>query len=152
MPGCFYDMIDISMQKHLGEGMYDFFLVRGFAVVEACGTLPYEVATTGVKGLKTIIPVAGISNWYDYTNSQGVSRTSEPHYTDHLSALNAGSLFLDDNWTVPNEEYGAYLKQLTKDERAANGNYEGMWTPNTPPHIRSTSRRERRSTAYPKCM
>ena len=92
------------------------------------GTLPYEVATTGVKGLKTIIPVAGISNWYDYTNSQGVSRTSEPHYTDHLSAYNAGSLFLDDNWTVPNEEYGAYLKQLTKDERAANGNYEGTWT------------------------
>lgn len=40
----------------------------------------------------------------------------------------AGSLFLDDNWTVPNEDYGAYLKQLTKDERAANGNYEGTWT------------------------
>ncbi len=35
------------------------------------GTLPFEVATTGVKGLKTIIPVAGIASWYDYTNSQG---------------------------------------------------------------------------------
>ena len=23
MPGCFYDMIDISMQKHLGEGKYE---------------------------------------------------------------------------------------------------------------------------------
>lgn len=35
------------------------------------GTLPFEVAATGVKGLKTIIPVAGIASWYDYTNSQG---------------------------------------------------------------------------------
>lgn len=46
------------------------------------GTLPFEVATTGVEGLKTIIPVAGISSWYDYANSQGVSTYSEPHYTD----------------------------------------------------------------------
>lgn len=30
------------------------------------GTLPFEVATTGVKGLKTIIPCAGIASWYDY--------------------------------------------------------------------------------------
>ena len=41
-----------------------------------------EVATTGVEGLKTIIPLAGISNWYEYSNSQGVSIYSEPHYTD----------------------------------------------------------------------
>ena len=27
------------------------------------GTLPFSVATTGVKGLKTIIPVAGIASW-----------------------------------------------------------------------------------------
>ena len=57
------------------------------------GTLPFEVATTGVKGLKTIIPIAGISNWYDYRNSQGVSTYALPHYTDFLAAFNAGALF-----------------------------------------------------------
>ena len=31
------------------------------------GTLPFSVATTGVEGLKTIIPYAGIASWYDYT-------------------------------------------------------------------------------------
>ena len=92
------------------------------------GTLAYEVATTGVKGLKTVIPVAGISNWYDYTNSQGVSRTAESCYTDHLSSLNAGSQFEDDYWVIPNDEYGAYIRQLAKDEKAANGNFEGTWT------------------------
>ena len=29
------------------------------------GTLPFEVATSGVKGLKTVIPFAGIASWYD---------------------------------------------------------------------------------------
>ena len=91
------------------------------------GTLAYEVATTGVKGLKTVIPVAGISNWYDYSNSQGVSRVAESHYMDHLSSLNAGSQFEDDYWVIPNDEYGAYVRQIAKDEMAANGNFEGIW-------------------------
>ena len=37
------------------------------------GTLCYSVATTGVEGLETIVPVAGISSWYSYSNSQGIS-------------------------------------------------------------------------------
>lgn len=36
------------------------------------GTLPIMVATTGVEGLKAIIPVAAISNWYDYYRSNGL--------------------------------------------------------------------------------
>ena len=35
------------------------------------GTTDFAVASTGVKGLKTIVPVAGIASWYEYTNSQG---------------------------------------------------------------------------------
>lgn len=35
------------------------------------GTLPNAVATTGVEGLKTIVPIAGISNWYDYYRANG---------------------------------------------------------------------------------
>ena len=36
------------------------------------GTLAIAAATTGVKGLKTIIPEAAISNWYDYYRENGV--------------------------------------------------------------------------------
>ena len=87
------------------------------------GTLPFEVATTGVKGLKTIIPIAGISNWYDYRNSQGVSTYALPHYTDFLAAFNAGALFEDDDWLVMKDNYAAWLHQTAADQTAANGNY-----------------------------
>lgn len=91
------------------------------------GTLPFEVATTGVEGLKTIIPVAGISSWYDYANSQGVSTHSEPHYTDILAGMVAGATYLDDEWLVTNDKYGAWLKQIASDETKANGNYTDIW-------------------------
>ncbi|MEU4883836.1 Xaa-Pro dipeptidyl-peptidase [Streptomyces althioticus] len=35
------------------------------------GTIANGVAATGVKGLKTIVPIAAISTWYDYYFSQG---------------------------------------------------------------------------------
>lgn len=34
-------------------------------------TIANGVAATGVKGLKTIVPIAGISSWYDYYFAQG---------------------------------------------------------------------------------
>lgn len=36
------------------------------------GTLPIMVATTGVEGLKAIVPVAAISSWYNYYRSNGL--------------------------------------------------------------------------------
>lgn len=36
------------------------------------GTLPIGVASTGVEGLEAIIPVAAISDWYDYYRSNGL--------------------------------------------------------------------------------
>src|SRR5262245_22427813 len=36
------------------------------------GTLANGVAATGVKGLKTIVPISAISSWYDYDRSQGI--------------------------------------------------------------------------------
>src|SRR5947207_1334490 len=35
------------------------------------GTLPNMAAATGVKGLKAIVPIAGISSWYDYYRANG---------------------------------------------------------------------------------
>ena len=91
------------------------------------GTLPYEVATTGVKGLKTIIPFSGIANWYEYTNSQGVSTRTYIHYTDFLAINNAGATYLDDDWTVPNEDFGSLLWQIMKDQEDSNGDYSPAW-------------------------
>jgi X-Pro dipeptidyl-peptidase len=36
------------------------------------GTLPNQVAATGVEGLKTIVPIAAISSWYDYYRANGL--------------------------------------------------------------------------------
>ncbi|GGM59344.1 Xaa-Pro dipeptidyl-peptidase [Micromonospora sonchi] len=44
----------------------------GMTGVSYNGTLPNQVATTGVKGLRTIVPVAAISSWYDYYRANGL--------------------------------------------------------------------------------
>ncbi|WP_018348785.1 Xaa-Pro dipeptidyl-peptidase [Longispora albida] len=44
----------------------------GMTGVSYNGTLPNMVATTGVPGLKTIVPVAAISSWYDYYRANGL--------------------------------------------------------------------------------
>ena len=47
------------------------------------GTIANAVASTGVKGLETIVPVAAISNWYDYTRGNGI-----PFFDGHVQFLN----------------------------------------------------------------
>ena len=44
----------------------------GMSGVSYNGTLPTMVATTGVEGLKAIIPIAAISNWYNYYRANGL--------------------------------------------------------------------------------
>ena len=91
------------------------------------GTIPFEVATTGVKGLKTIIPNAGIASWYDYTNSQGVPLRSNSDYTEHLAATCSGATFKDRDWTVFDRDYGSWLWSIAQAEDSANGNYTDIW-------------------------
>ncbi|KUL44005.1 Xaa-Pro dipeptidyl-peptidase [Streptomyces regalis] len=44
------------------------------------GTIANGVAATGVEGLKTIVPISGISSWYDYYFQQGAPLyDSGPH-------------------------------------------------------------------------
>lgn len=40
------------------------------------GTIANGVAATGVKGLRTIVPIAAISSWYDYYFAQGAPSTT----------------------------------------------------------------------------
>lgn len=46
------------------------------------GTIANAVASTGVEGLETIVPVAAISSWYDYTRGNGI-----PFYEGHVQYL-----------------------------------------------------------------
>ena len=91
------------------------------------GTIPFEVAVTGVKGLKTIIPYAGIASWYDYTNSQGMPRYQSAAYVNDLASYNSGAAYLDDDWTVIDDDYASLLWQLAQDQLATNGNYDAFW-------------------------
>ncbi|MEU6646798.1 Xaa-Pro dipeptidyl-peptidase [Saccharomonospora sp. NPDC046836] len=43
----------------------------GMIGVSYNGTLPNAVASTGVEGLETIVPIAAISDWYDYYREDG---------------------------------------------------------------------------------
>ena len=96
------------------------------------GTTDFAVASTGVKGLKTIVPVAGIASWYEYTNSQGIA-TGGVAYSDNLAFycagryINTGLYQNDTEWDPIKETYPAYLNRIYNDQIALNGDYGTHW-------------------------
>ena len=178
-----------SSSGYYNIGEYDYFLLRGYAIIEACGigtygsegfelcgmipecdshkavvewlagdrvaytdktgttaikadwcngsvamtgasyggTMSYEVATTGVKGLKTIVPVAGVASWYEYTNSQGIPIIYEVMYAHSLASYNCGGSYTDDTWTELKPGYGSWLWQIAHDQEATNGDFAPVW-------------------------
>ena len=58
----------------------------GMIGVSYNGTLPNQVATTGVEGLETIVPISAISSWYDYYRANGL--VVAPHSRRRASATN----------------------------------------------------------------
>ncbi len=54
------------------------------------GTIPIAAATTGVEGLAAIVPVAAISDWYDYYRANGLVRA--PHSANNGQNGNNGYL------------------------------------------------------------
>lgn len=91
------------------------------------GTTQFGLATTGVEGLRTIVPVAGIASWYEYTNSQGVPTDSASHYTDILGLYCAGRYIDKEDWKKISRDYGNYLAQTKNDQEATNGDYSNHW-------------------------
>jgi X-Pro dipeptidyl-peptidase len=59
--------------------------------VSYVGTLPIGVAVTGVEGLKTIVPIAAISSWYNYFRANGTVKSG---YFDPL----AGAVLTRDDY------------------------------------------------------
>jgi X-Pro dipeptidyl-peptidase len=80
------------------------------------GTLANGVAATGVKGLKTIVPISAISSWYDYTRSGGV-----PYSDDYMPWL-AGYVGHD---SAACDEVRGELGDNDDDET---GDYTSFWS------------------------
>ncbi|TDO35829.1 X-Pro dipeptidyl-peptidase [Kribbella sp. VKM Ac-2527] len=82
------------------------------------GTIANSVAGTGVEGLETIVPIAAISSWYDYTRSYGV-----PFWGKYVG-------FLHD---YVSNDVSPRCPQLTKDletaSDSATGSYSSWWDP-----------------------
>ena len=88
------------------------------------GTTQFGLATTGVEGLKTIVPVAGIASWYEYTNSQGIANSIP--YTVGL-AWHCNSRLASLDWNTVVNRYMGYSQLMRREETALVGDYGEHW-------------------------
>lgn len=93
------------------------------------GTMCIAVATTGVKGLKTIIPEAAISNWYDYYRYNGLNLPAMGWQGDDLDVLAkyCFSRKMDKEYSKLKEGYEQWIDNIIKDEDRKSGNYNKFW-------------------------
>ncbi|MDO4720316.1 MAG: Xaa-Pro dipeptidyl-peptidase [Peptostreptococcaceae bacterium] len=94
------------------------------------GTMCIAVATTGVDGLKTIIPEAAISNWYTYYRYNGLNLPAFGWQGDDLDIL-AKYCFSrakdSDDFERVRGVYEENQEFLEKKEDRASGNYNRFW-------------------------
>ena len=78
------------------------------------GTMPFAVATTGVEGLKTIVPVAGIADWYSQQNMQGAQRYWPKEMLNSFLAYYCSSRYNDANLSEKQlDAIGAFHHELS---------------------------------------
>ena len=68
------------------------------------GTMPFAVATTGVQGLETIVPIAGIADWYSQQNMQGAQRYWPKEMLNSFLAYFCSSRYNDETLTEKQRE------------------------------------------------
>ena len=95
------------------------------------GTMPFAVAATGVEGLKTIVPVAGIASWYDQQNQQGAQRYWPKEVLNAMLAYYCASIYSDPEATKAHlEKVAAYHYQMSMDQIAHGFDYDDdFWGP-----------------------
>lgn len=95
----------------------------GMTGVSYNGTLPNMVATTGVPGLRTIVPVAAISNWYDYYRAHGLvvaPGTYQGEDADVLAKFTAGQRRAEG---ICADE----IARITAEQDRVTGDYTAFW-------------------------
>ncbi len=93
------------------------------------GTMCIAVAATGVEGLKTIIPEAAISNWYDYYRYNGLVLPPLGWQGDDLDILAkyCYSRRLDGEDDEVAKSFERHAEALLEMEDRENGNYNRFW-------------------------
>ncbi|MEG1577138.1 MAG: CocE/NonD family hydrolase [Oscillospiraceae bacterium] len=94
------------------------------------GTMAFSVAATGVPGLKTIVPRAGIASWYDYYRSQGTAAGGLYYPGDDCDILAdyCMSRQLDKkDYAGVQTSYEAVLKEMIAGQQRLNGDYNSYW-------------------------
>lgn len=99
--------------------------------VSYCGTLPIATACTGVEGLKTIIPVCGISSWYDSYRYGGAVIAPYGNQGEDIDsvAIFAFSRGLNDK-NYPDEIQKCWkdnIRELDEDSDRITGDYNAFW-------------------------
>jgi X-Pro dipeptidyl-peptidase len=94
------------------------------------GTFANGVAATGVEGLTTIIPISGISAWYDYSRSNGIRQNTGTHYPASLSNTITQNTNLSNLGVAPpsnNAACAASRTAMSAVDGDADGNYNAFW-------------------------
>lgn len=94
------------------------------------GTLPIGIAATGVKGLKTIVPVAAISSWYDYYRTNGLNLAGEGWQgddTDLLSIYCMSRMFDPEDYSKVKGVFERAMDQMRIDQDRVTGDYNTFW-------------------------
>jgi X-Pro dipeptidyl-peptidase len=98
----------------------------GMQGVSYVGTLPNAVATEGVPGLRTVVPIAAISNWYNYANDQGIAWAGwGTRYTEYLA--NYVSVGRSAPGSASVEACKARIKALGDAEQASDSDFTPFW-------------------------
>ncbi|TDD37342.1 CocE/NonD family hydrolase [Nonomuraea terrae] len=98
----------------------------GMQGVSYVGTLPNAVATEGVPGLRTVVPIAAISNWYSYANDQGIAWASwGTRYTEYLA--NYVSVGRSAPGSASAEACEARIDALGDAEQASDSDFTPFW-------------------------
>lgn len=94
------------------------------------GSTAFAVASTGVEGLKTIVPRAGIASWYEYYRSQGTAAGGLYYPGDDCNILAdyCMSRQLDEaDYATVKAGYEAYQQQMIADQDRLGGDYNRFW-------------------------
>jgi len=97
------------------------------------GTLPQATACSGVEGLKAILPIAAISNWYDYYRAAGAvvaPYNYQGEDADVLIDVCYGPLmkeFYQDNVDGISDKYADWIAKVYQEQDRATGNYNEFW-------------------------
>ncbi|KFM99439.1 Xaa-Pro dipeptidyl-peptidase [Bacillus clarus] len=94
----------------------------GMTGVSYNGTLPNAVATTGIEGLKTIIPIAAISSWYDYYRANGAVIAPGGYQGEDTDNMAEAILTRKDP-----EVCKKIIKELTDGQDRKTGDYNKFW-------------------------